>query len=69
LHEPETKKIVRNRRKSGRNRKGSSRSLPPTSAGAASFRLVAGTMPAAATRHQVLGCASAGGRKLRLVKA
>jgi hypothetical protein len=55
LDEPEKKRIVRKRKKSGRNRKGSLRSLPPTSAGATSFRLVAGAAPAATTRHQVFG--------------
>jgi hypothetical protein len=35
----------------------------------ASFSLVAGTVPAAAARHQVFGSASAGERKFGLAKA
>jgi hypothetical protein len=69
LDEPETKKIVRERKKSGRNHKGSWRSLPLTRASAASFRLLAGLTPVATTHHQFFGCAGDGGSKLRLAKA
>jgi hypothetical protein len=54
LNEPETEKIVRNRRKFKTNHKESWRSLPPTCAGAAPFRLVGGAAPVAAARHWFL---------------
>jgi hypothetical protein len=54
LNEPETEKIVRNRRKSKTNHKGSWQSLPPTLAGATPFCLVGGATPVGATRHWFL---------------
>jgi hypothetical protein len=53
LDEPETK-IVKDRRKSRKDCKRRWQSLPPTRADAASFRLVGGTAPIAATRHWFL---------------
>jgi hypothetical protein len=54
LNEPETEKIVRNRIKSKTNHKESWRSLPPTCANPAPFRLVGGTAPVVAARHWFL---------------
>jgi hypothetical protein len=53
LDEPKTEKIVSNRGESKTNHKESGRSLPPTWAGAAPFRLVGGAAPVTATRHCV----------------
>jgi hypothetical protein len=53
LDEPETEKIVRNIGESKTNHKESGQSLPSTCAGAASFRLVGGAAPVAATHHCV----------------
>jgi hypothetical protein len=56
LNEPETEKIVRNRGKYKTSHGESWRSLPPTRAGAAPFRLVGGTAPVVVAR-QGLGAA------------
>jgi hypothetical protein len=55
VDEPEIEEVVRNREKFRRNHKRRWRSLPPARAGAASFRLVGGAAPIAATRHGSLG--------------
>jgi hypothetical protein len=56
LNEPETEGIVRNKGKSKTSHGESWRSLPPTRAGAAPFRIVGGAAPAVVTRHGSWGC-------------
>jgi hypothetical protein len=54
LNEPKTERIVRNRGKSKINHEESWRSLPPTRAGAAPFRLVGGAAHVAVACHGFL---------------